>query len=132
MKRSTLVFIIAGLILVASAIWFFLSYQESNFRETLHLLIIIVLVVFAVFFGYRRLTSERRGEPTEDEMSKKVMQKAASLSYFISLYLWVFMIYLKDRVTLDVEALIGTGIVGMAVVFAISWLYFNFTGISNE
>jgi peptidoglycan/LPS O-acetylase OafA/YrhL len=132
MKRTILVFIVAALVLIASAIWFFLGYQEPSHMENLHLLIIIVLVAFALFFGYKRLTSERRGEPAEDEMSKKVMQKAAALSYFISLYLWVFMIYIKDRVAMDVEILIGTGILGMGVIFALSWLYFNFRGIRNE
>jgi peptidoglycan/LPS O-acetylase OafA/YrhL len=132
MKRTTLVLIVAGLVLIASAIWFFLSYQEPSLMENLHLLIIILLVAFALFFGYKRLTSERRGQPAEDEMSKKVMQKAAALSYFISLYLWVFMIYLKDRVAMDVEILIGSGILGMGVIFALSWLYFNFRGIRNE
>lgn len=99
--------------------------------ENFHFLVITLLVVFALFIGVKRISSEKRGEPSEDEMSKKVMQKAASLSYFISLYLWVFMIYIKDKVTMDVEVLMGSGILGMAVIFALSWLYFNFRGIRN-
>jgi peptidoglycan/LPS O-acetylase OafA/YrhL len=131
MKRSTLIFIIAALVLITSAIWFFLSYKGSSIMENFHFLVITLLVVFALFIGVKRISSEKRGEPSEDEMSKKVMQKAASLSYFISLYLWVFMIYIKDKVTMDVEVLMGSGILGMAVIFALSWLYFNFRGIRN-
>lgn len=100
--------------------------------ENLHFLVIIIIVAFALFIGYKRLTSERRGEPTEDELSKKVLQKAAALSYYISLYLWVVMIYIKDRVEMDLEVLMGSGILGMAVIFALSWLYFNYRGIRNE
>jgi len=132
MKKTTLIFSIVALLIITGTIWFYLSYERSGILENLHFLVIILLVVFSLFIGIKRLTSQRRGEPAEDEMSKKVMQKAASLSYFISLYLWVLMIYLKDRVTMDVEVLIGSGIIGMAVIFALSWLYYNFRGIRNE
>jgi hypothetical protein len=60
------------------------------------------------------------------------MQKAAALSYFISLYVWVFMIWLKDRVSLDTEEVLGTGILAMAVIFGISWVVINFRGIKND
>jgi len=89
-------------------------------------------VGYGLFFGYKRLTSVKRGEPVEDELSKKVVQKAAALSYFISLYLWVFMIWLKDRVALDTEELLGSGILAMAVIFGISWVVINFRGIKND
>ena len=132
MKKSVLVFVVAGLVLATSAIWFFFRSEGSGFMKNLHFFVIGLVVLFALFVGYKRLTSEKRGEPAEDELSKKVLQKAAALSYYISLYLWVVMIYVKDRVTMDVEVLLGSGILGMAVIFALIWLYFNFRGIRNE
>jgi peptidoglycan/LPS O-acetylase OafA/YrhL len=90
------------------------------------------VVAFAVFVGYKRMTSAKRGEPTEDEMSKKVLLKTAAWSYYISLYLWVAMLIIKDRVNLDTEEIIGAGILGMAVSFAVCWLIFNFRGTRNE
>jgi peptidoglycan/LPS O-acetylase OafA/YrhL len=132
MKKSTLVFVVAGLVLIATSLWFLSSFKSESLMENFHFFVIILIVAFALFIGYKRLKSERRGEPSEDELSKKVLQKAAALSYYISLYLWVFMIYIKDRVVMDVEVLISSGILGMAVIFAISWLYFNFRGVSNE
>ena len=132
MKRSSLVFIVAALLVIATLVWGFIMPTYSGAIEYVHIGVILAVVIFALFFGYKRLTSERRGEPAEDELSKKVLQKTAALSYYISLYLWVAMLILKDRVSMDTEVLIGTGILGMAVVFAGSWLYFNFWGISNE
>jgi peptidoglycan/LPS O-acetylase OafA/YrhL len=94
--------------------------------------VIILVVGFAVFIGYKRLTSAKRGEPAEDELSKKVLQKTASLSYYISLYIWLFMMYIQDKINLETHSILAIGMLGMAVTFAICWLIINFTGIRNE
>jgi len=132
MKRTVLIFVIAALVLAAAALWFVTSSTEFKPVDILQFGVILVLVVFGLFFGYKRLTSAKRGEPAEDELSKKVMQKAASLSYFISLYFWVFLIWLKDRVSMDTEEVLGTGILAMAVILGISWVIINFRGVKND
>jgi len=132
MKRTLVIFMVAFLVLATTAIWFFTSTSEFKPVDLLQFGVILVVVGYGLFFGYKRLTSVKRGEPVEDELSKKVVQKAAALSYFISLYLWVFMIWLKDRVSLDTEELLGSGILAMAVIFGISWVVINFRGIKND
>jgi peptidoglycan/LPS O-acetylase OafA/YrhL len=132
MKRAYLVFTVAGLVLAATALWFFSSGTRFKPYDLVQIGILILVVGIAVYFGYRRLSSAKRGEPTEDEMSKKVMRKTAAWSYYISLYLWLAIMYFSDRIKLESHALIGAGITGMAVLFAIIWLIINFGGIKNE
>lgn len=132
MKRAYLVFIVAGLVLAATTLWFFSSDTQFKPYDLVEIGIIILVVGFAVYLGYKRFSSAKRGEPAEDEMSKKVMRKTASWSYYISLYLWLAIMYFSDRIKLENHALIGAGILGMAVVFAISWFVINFGGIKNE
>lgn len=132
MKRAIILFVIVALVLVTTTLWIFSANGNFSQFDVLSFGIIAIVVAFALFVGYQRLTSARRGEPVEDELSKKVLQKTAALSYYISLYLWVAMIFIKDRVTLDTEELLGAGILGMALVFALSWLFFHFRGIRNE
>ncbi len=132
MKRSLLVFVVAGLVLLTTILWMVNSAGLLDVTDTIQFGVIGLLVVFAVFAGIRRLKSERRGEPVEDELSKRIMQKTAAWSYYISLYLWVAMIYIKDRVNMDTEQLLGTGILGMAVTFALCWLVLNFRGLRHE
>lgn len=100
--------------------------------DLFHFGVITLIVGFAVFVGLKRLRSEKRGEPVEDELSKKILQKTAAISYYISLYIWVFLIFLKGRVKFETEELLGTGILAMAVTFGITWLIFNFKGIKND
>ena len=132
MKRSLIVFIVTGLVLITTGLWFFTSFENFNKMDLLHIGLITLIVGFAVFVGLKRLRSEKLGEPIEDELSKKILQKTAAISYYISLYIWVFLIFLKDRVEFETEELLGTGILAMAVTFVIPWLILNFNGIKND
>ena len=132
MKKSVLVFIVAGLLILGVVFWFMVSSTNLKEIDFLHLGIITALVAFAIFFGIKRIKSERRKEPVEDEMSKKIIQKTAALSYYISLYMWVFIIFIKDRIEMDTEEWIGTGVLGMAITFALTWIFFYFKGIKND
>lgn len=133
MKRSYIVFAVAGLVLLSVLFWFFNSNSSINSGENiLQFLVILVLVIFGIFFGIRRFKSERRGEPAEDELSKKIMQKAASISYFISLYLWLLLMYISGEGYKETEVLFGWGILGMGVIFAVTWVIIYFFGIKDE
>lgn len=132
MKKSLFVLFVVGLILLSTAIWFFSSDTVVKSIDLLHFGVILLVVAFALFLGYKRWTSEKRGEPTEDELSKKVLQKTAAISYYISLYLWVFLLWLKERIEFDSDELLGTGILGMALIFGISWLIIHFKGLAND
>ncbi|MBK7172400.1 MAG: DUF2178 domain-containing protein [Bacteroidales bacterium] len=131
MKRSVLAIIVSALILLSSLVWLFNS-ASITWGENIQLIIIMVIVAFGLYFAYRRLTSVKRGEPAEDEYSRKVLQKAAALSFYISIYLWLVIMYLTDKFKPETDVMFGWGILGMAVIFALSWVYFNFRGIRNE
>jgi peptidoglycan/LPS O-acetylase OafA/YrhL len=131
MKKTILVFVIAVLVLLTVGLWIFSSTKLKPV-DLVSFGVIILVVAFAVLFGFKRLSSARRGEPAEDELSKKVMQKTASLSYYISLYLWLAIMYFSDKFNYETHTYIGAGILGMAITFAICWLVINFRGMRNE
>lgn len=95
-------------------------------------IILVMVVVFAIIIGVRRVKSLKQGEPTEDEYSKKVMQKTAAYSFYISLYLWLVVSYLSEGSDMDTQQIIGIGVVGMAIVFLISWVFVKLMGLRNE
>jgi peptidoglycan/LPS O-acetylase OafA/YrhL len=132
MKRAVIALVVSLAVLVTTALWFFKVEKTISGTEIVTFGTIIVLVGFGLFFAYRRFTGASRGEPAEDELSKKVMQKTAAWSYYISLYMWVFMIWLKDRITLDTEEVLGAGILSMAVIFFLCWIVIRLRGIRNE
>ena len=132
MKKSLIVFIVAGLVLLSAGLWYITSAENFKPMDLLHFGVILLVVGFALFIGFKRLSNAKRGEPAEDELSKKILQKTAAVSYYISLYIWVFMIFLKDRIEFDTEELLGTGILAMALTYGVTWLILNYTGIRND
>jgi hypothetical protein len=132
MKKAVLIFIVAAIVILAIVMSVIDSPILAGHKSALSLGIIILLVVFAMFFGVKRLTSTKRGEPAEDELSKKIMTRASSIAFYVSIYLWLFIMYFSDKAKLETHTLIGTGITGMALVFAICWVIIYFRGIRNE
>lgn len=132
MKKAVIIFIVAALVIAAAILW--LTQSSGNFEpaDITSYAVLILVVGFALFIGFKKLSSARKGEPVEDEMSKKVMRKTAAYSYYISLYLWLALMYFSDKVDYEVHTVIGAGILGMALVFTLCWLVFNFRGVRNE
>ena len=132
MKKGLIAIVISLMVLGTSALWFFGTKDHKIGFEIVSFGVIVILVGFGLYFAWRRLSSANRGEPAEDELSKKIMQKTAAWSYYISLYMWVFMIWFKDRVTMDTEQVLGAGILCMAVIFFVSWIVIRLRGIRHE
>ena len=132
MKKTVVLFIVAALVLLSAGLWFFTNGSSFKTSDLVPIGIIILVVGFAVFVGYQRLTSVRRGEPAEDELSKKVLHKTAAMSYYISLYLWLAVMYVSDKTDYEPHEYMAAGILGMAVIYAICWLVYNFIGVRNE
>jgi hypothetical protein len=132
MKKAVIVFIIAAMVLFTTGLWFFTNTKQFSPMALLQFGVIIMVVGFAIFFGFKRLGSAKRGEPTEDELSKKILQKGSSTAYYISIYLWLTIMYFSDRIKLETHSLIGGGILGMAIIFAMCWFFYYLRGIRNE
>jgi peptidoglycan/LPS O-acetylase OafA/YrhL len=132
MKKTILVFGIALIVLITTGLWISKSSGFLNSSDALSLGVVLCLVAFAIYIGFRRLQGSRRGEPAEDELSRNLLRRTASLSYYLSLYFWVGILFIKDRITISTEELLGMGILGMAVIYAISWIILNIRGIKHE
>jgi hypothetical protein len=131
MKKIYVLIILSVLVLVTAGIWIYYERITNGVQQMLQFAVILILVGFALYLVISRLKSERRGEPAEDELSKKMQQKASSLSYYISIYMWLAVSYYSDKTTLHTHTLIGAGILGMAIIFFAFWLYFKLKGIKD-
>ncbi len=112
--------------------FFLLQSFDIPLVGTPQLITLSVIFLLAVIFAAKRFGSWKHKEPVEDEYSKKIMMKTASYSYYISLYLWLFISFLSGGKEIDTQRVIGLGVVGMAVVFVISWVFVKLIGLRNE
>jgi hypothetical protein len=132
MKRTIIMFVLAALVIISLLMWALNSQMKGNIQEILMVAIAMIVVGFGVYMAIRRVKSTARKEPLEDELSRKIMLRSSSLSYFISIYWWLFLMYMSNRITWPMHMLIGVGILGMAVIFVLSWLWTKFFGMRYE
>ena len=130
--RVVLAGVIAALVILGSMLLIVALLAEGeNMQLVLPIGIVVIIVLFMIPFVKRRWFDVKKGFPFEDERSKKVMTNASSKAYYVSLY-WLllisFSVEVLEIVELDVGQAIGTGIVGMAILFGIFFLYYDGKG----
>jgi hypothetical protein len=131
MKKAIVSFILSALVLASLALWALKGHITGNVQEVVMAGIVVVLVGFGAYVGVSRLRSHLRREPGDDELSRNVMTRASSLAYYISIYLWLFVMYISDKTSLEAHSLVGAGILGMAVIFLFCWLAVKAFGMKN-
>ena len=130
--KKLIVGIVLAIILVFG-IWVLVLTEIIDKNDLLQSSFVLVIVVgFGLLVTFRRFISIRKGEPTDDELSKLILQKSSSLSFYVSLYLWLIISYLYDKVSLETEQIIGYGIIGMAIIFVGIWSFLKIKGLKND
>ena len=123
MKAKTfLVFYFSFLILALAGIGLYQNNSLPRFMEYLHICFMIFIVAIGLYQGYLMLRARKLEQPADDELSLKVLHKAAMISYLVSLNVWAILIYVGSKTEVDPFILFGTGILSMTVIFAVSWV----------
>jgi uncharacterized membrane protein len=135
--RIILMIIVTSLVLVTSLLYgteTILKDKTSpgNFIAFIIPLLVVIFMVFLIEHRYRDI---KEGMPLEDERSRKVTNRAAATTFYISLYWLMFISFfeaffarLSGAERLDAGQTTGIGIAGMAIIFIISWFYYNYKG----
>jgi hypothetical protein len=120
--KSFLVFYFSFLILALAGIGLYQNNILPSFMEYLHVCLMICIVAIGLYQGYLMLMARKLEQPADDELSLKILHRAAMVSYIVSLNLWAILIYIGSKTEVDPFLLIGIGLLSMAFVFAASWV----------
>ncbi|MFC1647916.1 hypothetical protein ACFL1B_00495 [Nanoarchaeota archaeon] len=124
---------ILALLLFSTFVLFAITvFRKGQIIESAVSLIIgIIVLVALIVFLKRQYTDIKKGFPFHDERSNKVMILAGNKAFLISIW-WILIIgwassngWMQFR---DVSQATGAGILGMAVIFGLCWLYYNRKG----
>ncbi len=132
MRKTMFIAVLSVAVLVTLIMWWVRAGSSLETKGSFMIAIQVVVVVFAVFFAFRRLKSAKQNLPTEDEMSKKILRRGAATSYYVSMYMWLAVMFFEERIDLERSTLIGAGILGMAVIYALSWIYHMYIKRSHD
>jgi len=126
--RLTAIVIVSLFVIVTGTLFALKSLMNKDVPGgVLGIIIAITILAFAIFVFRRGNKDMREGFPLRDERSKKVMQKAMSMAFLVSLYLLLVIGFLSEDIIKfrDVSQATGLAIGGMAILFAAFWAYYN-------
>ena len=133
MKKIFLPIFILTWTLVLTGLWIIQpTNSTSSVLEYIFVGVIFLFFLLGSFFGYARMKRKKQGLPEEDELSRKIAQKSAAISFYLSVVLWLTLIFIQSHFFIDIKWLLSSGMIGMAIIFVISWLIINNQGIDEK
>lgn len=128
-KIRMMAIMIVSLFVIATGILFS---QRSIMRGdivggVLGVFIAIIIIVFAILVFVRGNRDLKGGFPLKDERSRRVLEKASSKAFYVSLYLLLAIGFLSDEMIQfrDVIQATSLAVGGMAILFLVFWTYYN-------
>ena len=89
-------------------------------------IIVVIILFFALTVFVRGNRDMRKGFPLRDERSQKVMERASSKAFYVSLYILLGIGFLSDIIPFrDVSQATSIAVGIMAILFAIFWAYYS-------
>lgn len=116
------------LVIATGALYAVTTFSKGDFTGgVLGMIIAIVIVIFAVFVYTRGNKDMKKGFPLQDERSKRVIEKATSKAFLITLYLLLAFGFLSENIIhfRDVSQATSVAVGCMAILFAALWFYYN-------
>ena len=126
--RLTAIVIISLLVIVTGSLFSLNSFIQGEIAGgILGGIIATTILMFAIIVFIRGNKDMRGGFPLHDERSKKVLEKASSKAFYVSLYILLGIGFLSDDLLKfrDVSQATGLAVGVMAVLLAIFWAYYN-------
>lgn len=118
---SVSISVLAGLV-----IWMIQPKPKPDFQEILMMAVVVLMALFALILAFRRMRDVKNKLPVEDELSRGLKRRGAASSYYVSLCMWLAIMIFEDKISLETSSLIGGGIIGMAVIFGLAWVFHRY------
>lgn len=128
--KISLLLMLAGTVIFAISFWLYSSLEKIGTLEYTVAGLVLVVVSVSVGVGLKRIKAEKKGLTIEDELSRRIRQKAAANAFAFSFYLWTLIAIFTINSNTDI--IIPVGILGMGLLFIGFWIYYSKTGIKDE
>ena len=126
--RLIAIIIVSILVIATGALFAVSAFRKGEIAGgILGILIALIILAFAVIVYSRGNRDLKKGFPIHDERSRKVLDKASSRAFYLSLYLLLLIGFLSDKIIIfrDVSQATGVSVGVMALLFLGFWAYYN-------
>jgi peptidoglycan/LPS O-acetylase OafA/YrhL len=124
--------VLAVLVVGTFILWITRTELSFDAGTILMILIPVVILTLAAIRLVRGISDARNRMPAEDELSRMILIRTGSTAFQLSLFLWLIIGGIEDRINLEGHTIIGAGILGMAILWALSWVYHRYIRRSHD
>jgi uncharacterized membrane protein len=126
--RLTAIVIISLLVIATGSLFSINAFMNGETAGGfLGIIIAISILAFALLVFRRGNRDIKEGYPPQDERSKRVLEKASSTSFYVTLYFLLAIGFLSEDIIKfrDVSQATSVAVGGMVILFLIFWIYYN-------
>lgn len=126
--RLIAILIVSIIVILTGALYAGTAFSQGDVAGGVLGTIIALIVLFFAFTVYMRGNRDlKKGFPLKDERSQRVLEKASSKAFYISLYVLLLVGFLSDNAIpfRDPSQALGICVGLMALLFAGLWIYYN-------
>ena len=126
--RLMIILIISLFVIATGSLFATQAFKNGNIVSgILSILISLTIIGFAIFVYRRGIRDIKEGYPLKDERSRKVIEKASSMAFYVTIYLLLAIGFLSDDLIpfRDVSQATSLAVAGMVILFVIFWAYYN-------
>jgi len=126
--RMTAMIMVSLLVIATGTLFSLTSFMKGDIAGGVAgVFIAITILVFAISVFIRGYRDMKKGFPLRDERSRRILEKASSKAFYVSLYLLLGVGFLSDDLIKfrDVSQATGIAVGMMAILFAVFWAYYS-------
>jgi uncharacterized membrane protein len=126
--RLIAIVIVSLFVILTGALFSVNVFMKGEIASGILGIIIALSILFLALFVFNRGNRDlKEGYPIHDERSRKVIEKASSKAFYVSLYLLLIIGFCSERTIKfrDVSQATSVAVGGMALLFLIFWIYYN-------
>jgi peptidoglycan/LPS O-acetylase OafA/YrhL len=128
-KKAYRVLLVVVSLIALALIGLFISKNQFPGMEIVGIAVVVVILA-VIFIGknLKNVKDTKKGLTIEDERSRKVSLLAGAKSFQISIWYLLVLMWVSsvlNIIPLNTEQALGFGIVGMAVIYGLTWIWAN-------
>ncbi|MCX6284079.1 MAG: hypothetical protein NTW31_07590 [Bacteroidetes bacterium] len=119
--------------ILADGLYMLLSPMVKNtWIDLVQGILMTIIGLFGLYQGVSAAWSAWRGDPLKDELTRKIRLKASSISFYISIWVWIGLMFAEKNQVRFHSGILGTGVLIMIGVYIISSVVIRIRGLRDE
>jgi uncharacterized membrane protein len=126
--RLVAIMMISLLVILSGGLYFLTAFMKGDISGAIAGAIIAISILAFALFTFRRGNRDlKEGYPLHDERSRRVIERATSKAFLVSLYLLLAIGFLSENAIKfrDVSQATSVAVGCMAILFLLFWIFYN-------